>query len=71
MRRFYVGLLVLVAVVAAFFYFFTVTLQGQVRDVIERLPQAIDSLGERFDISNPVERRGRTIFAGAAGDGRR
>jgi len=65
---FYVGLLVLVAVVAAFFYFFTVTLQGQVRDVIERLPQAIDSLGERFDISNPVERL-EERFAGAAGDG--
>ena len=65
---FYVGLLVLVAVLAAFFYFFTTTLQGQVRDVLERLPQAIDALGERFSISNPVERL-EERFATAAGDG--
>lgn len=65
---FYVGLVVLVAVIAGFGYFFWATMQGQVRDVIERLPQAIDTLGERFDIEDPVERLEERFVSGG-GDG--
>lgn len=53
---FYIGLVVLIAVLAGFGVFFTMTLQGQVADVVEKLPQAIERLGERFDIDDPVER---------------
>lgn len=65
---FYVGLVVLIAVIAGFGWFFWATLQGQVRDVIEQLPDAIRTLGERFDISDPVERL-EERFTAAAGDG--
>ncbi|MGJ3265174.1 MAG: AI-2E family transporter [Salinarimonas sp.] len=65
---FYVGLVLLIAVVGGFGYFFWATMQGQVRDVIERLPEAIRAIGERFDIPDPVERL-EERFTSAAGDG--
>ncbi|WP_052341311.1 AI-2E family transporter [Salinarimonas rosea] len=65
---FYVGLVLLIAVIGGFGYFFWVTMQGQVRDVVEQLPEAIRTLGERFDIPDPVERL-EERFTSAAGDG--
>ncbi|MGP9818948.1 AI-2E family transporter [Salinarimonas sp. NSM] len=65
---FYVGLVLLIAVIAGFATFFTMTIQGQVRDVIEQLPEAIRAIGERFDIDDPVERLEQR-FTSAAGDG--
>ncbi|GGK17369.1 AI-2E family transporter [Salinarimonas ramus] len=65
---FYVGLLVLVALLVGFGFFFTMTMQSQVRDVVEQLPQAIESLGERFDIQDPVQRL-EERFTEASGSG--
>ncbi|WP_372423086.1 AI-2E family transporter [Salinarimonas chemoclinalis] len=65
---FYVGLALLVLVIAGFATFFTMTIQGQVRDVFEQLPTAIEAVGDRLGIQDPVERL-EERFAAAAGDG--
>lgn len=66
---FYVGLVVLVGCIAAFAYFFTATLQGQVREVVEQLPQAIQAVGDRLGIEDPVERLEERFLSGGGGDG--
>lgn len=64
---FSVGLVLLIALLVGFGVFFTLTLQSQVVDVLDQLPDAVDRLGARFGIDNPLAEAEDRLTSG--GDG--